>query len=367
MRELPSIPYIDPQEEARKKRDQAGLPPKESEAGEQRELTKYISKWWQGDAHSHSTKSTREETGDYEGLYHPQEIMKYYQRIGLRFVAFSEHSSNPRNPEKLSPADPISQSLVSGAKEIEEINREGNFDIIAFSSVEANIMFDDNGKAIVDVPDEILAKLDLVVASRHVIANEKEPSAIKESLLATVRNGHVDVIGHPDRYTRKDKEKSPEYWEEYWSVWQEILDEMVAQNKAFEINLNCQPSRKLLEMAANSGVRFSLDLDAHDFNQYKSGGKEVTGEKKKWAAGDANDGDIEILNKYRIERMTSGPGVRIIVRLVKVLKKLESLGVFPDRVINSSPENLVNFLTEVRGKSTSNLMFLKEKHGLIRE
>jgi histidinol phosphatase-like PHP family hydrolase len=222
MRELPPVPYINPQEEAHKRRELAeseeGLPPRESETGEQRELTQYIGKWWQGDAHSHSTKSTREETGQYEGLYHPQEIMEYYQRIGLRFVAFSEHSSNPRNPERLSPEDPISQSLVSGAEEIEGINREGNFDIIAFSSVEANIMFDDEGKAIVDVPDEILAKLDLVIASRHIIANEKEPSAIRESLLATIRNGYVDVIGHPDRYTRKDKEKSPEYWEEYWGV-----------------------------------------------------------------------------------------------------------------------------------------------------
>ncbi|MFA6272499.1 MAG: hypothetical protein WC693_05370 [Patescibacteria group bacterium] len=363
MRELPSVPYIDPQEEAHKKREQAGLPQREDEAGEQRELTQYIDKWWQGDAHSHSTRSTREETGQYEGLYRPQEIMEYYQRIGLRFVAFAEHASDTHHPKQLSVEDSISQSLVSGAEEIEGINREGNFDIIAFSSVEANIMFDDDGKAIVDVPDEILAKLDLVVASRHAIANEKEPSAIRESLLATVRNGYVDVIGHPDRYTRKDKEKSPEYWEEYWGVWQEILAEMVAQNKAFEINLNCQPSRKLLEMAANSGVRFSLDLDAHDFNQYKSSGTEVSGEKKKWAAGDASDADIDILNQYRIERMTSGPGVRIIVRLIKVLKKLESLGVTPDRVINSSPENLLNFLTTVRGKTTSNLEFLKEKLG----
>ncbi|MBU2235834.1 hypothetical protein KKA01_02105 [Patescibacteria group bacterium] len=363
MKELLSVPNIDPQEEARIKRQRAesesGLAPRENKR--RRELTEYIFKWWQGDAHSHSTRSTREETGRFEGLYNIAEIMEYYEKLGLRFVGFAEHTSDPGSPKRLSPKDPISQSLINEAEEIERINRGEQFEMVALASTEANIMFDKDGQPMLDVPDEVLAKLDLVVASRHAIENEKEPSAIKESLLAAIRNKHVDVIGHPDRYTRKDKEKSSEYWEEYWGIWQEILDEMVTRNKAFEINLSSQPSRKLLKMAAESEVKFCLNLDAHDFNQFKSGGMEVHGEKKKWAADEASDEDMEILDKYRIERMTSGPGVRIISRLVRYLKTLESLGVTPDRVINSSPEHLVNFLTETRGKSTSNLLFLKEK------
>jgi histidinol phosphatase-like PHP family hydrolase len=361
MKELPQIPNIDPQEETRKKWQRAETPLRNQESPGQKELTRYIFKWWQGDAHSHSTRSTREETGKYEGIYSIEEMMEYYEKLGLKFVAFAEHSSDPGNPRKLSPEDPISQSLVEEADEIEKINREGQSEIVALSSVETNIMFDENGQPIVDVPEEVLAKLDLIVASRHAIENEKDPAAIKKSLLAAINNKYVDIIGHPDRFTRKDKEKSAEYWEEYWGIWQEILDEMVAHNKVFEINLNSQPSRKLLEMAVKGGVKFCLNFDAHDFNQFKSEGTEVHGEKKKWAAGEADNDEIEILRKYKIERLTSGPGVRVIARLVRYLGKLESLGVTPDRIINSSPENLVKFLIEDRGKETSNLQFIKKK------
>lgn len=361
MKELPPIPNVDPQKEAREKRELAGIPPRGEASAEQRELTQYISEWWQGDVHSHSVMSTREETGSYDGLYSINEIMGYYEKLGLRFVAFAEHTSDPGNPRKLSVDDPISQSLLEEIDEIEKINRGEQFEIVGLSSVEANVIFDDDGEPIIDTPDEILAKLDLVVASRHAIANEKEPEEIKKSLLAAIRNESVDVIGHPDRYTRKDREKSPEYWAEYWEIWPEILDEMVAQNKAFEINLSSQPSRKLLAMAVKSGVKFSLSLDAHDFNQFKSGGTEVHGEKQRWAADEASDEDMEILQKYKMDRMTSGPGVRIIVRLVKYLRTLEALGVTPDKVINSSLENLVNFLTKDRGKTTNNLKLLEER------
>ena len=125
--------------------------------------------------------------------------------------------------------------------------------------------------------------------------------------LFAIKDPLVDVIGHPDRYTRKDKEKSPEYWQEYWSIWPEILEEMVKQNKAFEINMNSQPSKKLIDMAAKAGVKFFINYDAHDFNQYKKQATELSqaGEKakKKWAREEITDEDLEILKEYIDPRM----------------------------------------------------------------
>lgn len=328
-------------------------------------LSKYISRWWKGDAHTHSKESTREDYGYSEGIYDIKEILDYYKSLNLEFVCFAEHSSKPGSPEKQSTDSRISQSLVKEAERITAINRERKRDIAALSGVETNILFDENGKPTLDLPDEVLQKLDLVIASRHAIAREKEPSSIKKTLLFAIENPQIDVIGHPDRYTRKDKEKSPEYWQEYWGIWLEILQAMANKGKAFEINLNNPPSKKLVEMAAKTGVRFFINYDAHDFNQYKKEATELTGvgeeAKKKWAKEKATEDDLEILKNYKMERLSSGPGVIAILRLVRWIKRLESLGVTPGQVVNSSRDNILNFLIEKREKKTENLDFLKSK------
>ena len=54
--------------------------------------------------------------------------------------------------------------------------------------VEANI----NAKGVVDVPDDVLAQLDWVVASLHT-SFDRNPT---ERVLAAIDNPHVDCIGH---------------------------------------------------------------------------------------------------------------------------------------------------------------------------
>ncbi len=326
-------------------------------------LSQYISKWWQGDAHTHSKESTREGYGYPEGIYDIKEIMDYYKSLNLKFVCFTEHASRPGSPEKQSADSQISQSLLKETEKIEKINRERGRNIAALSGVETSIFFDENGEPSLDLPDEVLQNLDLVIASRHTIAREKEPEAIKKSLLFAIKNPHTDAIGHPDRYTIKDGKEPEKYWQEYWAIWPEILEEMAKNNKAFEINLNSPPSEKIIEMAAGRGVKFLINYDAHDFNQYKEEKTEFakTGEevKSKWAKEEASPEYLAILKEYKQERLSSGPGHMAIFKLVRWIKKLESLGVTPERVINSSRENLLNFLTKDRGKKTKNLDFLK--------
>ena len=194
--------------------------------GKKENISEYILKWWKGDAHTHSKESTREDYGYAEGIYDIKEILDYYKKIGLEFACFSEHASKPGAPSKQSAESPVSQSLLKEAGEITLINRERKGDVAGFSSVEANIIFDENGEPILDIPQEVLQKLDMVIASRHLISNEKEPWAIKKSLLAAVTNNSVDAIGHPDRYARKMENNrknigmnTTECGERFWKKW----------------------------------------------------------------------------------------------------------------------------------------------------
>lgn len=363
-KKLPPIPIIDKERIGPEKKV-----PKERKDG----LAQHIQKWWLGDAHSHSVESTREGFGYPEGIYDIEEILEYYEQLGLEFVCFTEHSSKPGSPEKQSPKSKISRSLLNQAEGIAKINRVGERSIAALSGVEANIMFDEDNRPMLDLPPEVLQKLDLVIASRHAVAEEwerhlaleKDPKAIKESLLYAVRHPDVDIIGHPDRYTRRSGEQPSEYWDEYWGIWPEIFQEMVRCGKAFEINLNSQSSEKLVEMAAKAGVKFFINYDAHDFSYYKWGGTELAnaGEKvkKQWARGKLSTKDREILKEYKADRLSSGPGVVAILRLARWIKRLESWGVTPERVVNSSRNNLLRFLTEDRQKMTENLHYLTSR------
>lgn len=363
-----SIPIVDKQKIGPEKK----LPEKERQRKKERRekkdsLSQYILKWWKGDAHSHSRESTREGFGYTEGIYDIKEAMNYYQELGLEFACFTEHASKPGSPKKQSPESAISKSLLKEAERITEINKklETEKELVALSGAEINIFYDKN-KPSLDIPDEILQKLDLVIASRHAITKEKEPPAIKQSLLFAIENPTVDAIGHPDRYTRRGKKDAPEdwdkYWQEYWSIWPEILQAMIKNNKAFEINLNNPPSKKLVKMAAEKGVKFFINYDAHDFDQYKKEDSELIEKgksaKRKWGRQDIDDDSLAILGEYKEQRLSSGPGYKAIRGLVEQIKRLESLNVDPNRVINSSKDRSLDFLTKERNKKTENLEYL---------
>ncbi|MFH1457288.1 MAG: PHP domain-containing protein [Patescibacteria group bacterium] len=334
----------------------------------QNSLSKYILKWWRGDAHTHSKESTREGFCYPEGIYDIQEIMKYYQELGLEFTCFTEHASNPGTPEKQALDSEILNSIIAEMYKIEKINKEKKLTIIALSGVETNIFYDKDDKIILDVPDEILQKLDLVIASRHALPSEleKKPEEIQKTLMVAIKNKNVDVIGHPDRYTRLDGQQSKKYWKKYWKIWPKILQEMKSNNKAFEINLNNPPSKKLIELAVKKGLVFFINYDAHDFNQYKKDGNDSVKQcepiKRKWSKNNINKDDLKILQNYKENRLSSGPGIKAILKLVKQIKFLELLGVTPDKIINSSKKNLLNFLTKKKEKTTLNLKYLIEKN-----
>jgi len=49
-----------------------------------------------------------------------------------------------------------------------------------------------------DLPDEALAKLDIVVASLHVSLRQPRDQ-VTQRMLNAIHNPHVDIIGHPNR------------------------------------------------------------------------------------------------------------------------------------------------------------------------
>jgi histidinol phosphatase-like PHP family hydrolase len=369
--ELPKVKDVDPYGRIKKSKHYDRWLESLEQSELKKEFKRLIEKYFGGTLHNHTERSTGP-VDYFESANKDKEMIEYAMALGNKFIALGDHTTNAGNPEVAGLDHSNTKILLGKNKIIQEYNNEYK-DIAVLSSIEANIMFYEKDKARIDLDDEGLKQMDYVVASRHMIENEKNIEAIEKSLMAAIENPNVDAIGHPDRYIwddqtlEKDNNAIPkkELSSKYWKMWDRVLGAMMQNNKVFEINLVSQPQKKLLKMAVDKGVVFSLDLDFHDFSQYKSLPDEerdkLNQAKQFWARGKATDEDVETITKFRNEKFNELPGYIMVRRLMKYMKFLENNDVDSSRVVNSSRERLLKFLSEEKGKTTENLQILNEK------
>jgi len=108
------------------------------------------------------------------------------------------------------------------------------------------------------LPDDVLAELDIVVASAHVQLRQS-PEAATERLLRAVRNPHVDMIGHPVGRMLGSREGAP--------VDIDALARAAAEHGVL-LEVNSGPTRLDLEgpavrRALELGATIAINSDAH--------------------------------------------------------------------------------------------------------
>jgi DNA polymerase (family 10) len=136
----------------------------------------------QADLHMHSTWS--------DGKASIREMAAAALARGYRYIALTDHSAYLGITNGLDGA-----RLRQQAKEIAALNAEFTAQKLGFRilrGVEVDITAD----GALALPDEVLAELDIVVASPHVSLRQPIEQAT-ERLLRAIRNPHVDIIGHP--------------------------------------------------------------------------------------------------------------------------------------------------------------------------
>jgi putative hydrolase len=111
-----------------------------------------------------------------------------------------------------------------------------------------------------DQRDDLLARLDVVVASVHSLLR-MPAAAMTGRMLAAVRNPHTDVLGHCTGRMIAGRGR-PESQFDAEAVFAACRDHGVA------IEINCRPERQdppepLLRLAAGLGCLFAIDSDAH--------------------------------------------------------------------------------------------------------
>ena len=191
----------------------------------------------QGDLHVHSTYS--------DGHASIQVMVDHAREMGYQYLAICDHSWSARYAQGLS-----IEQLLRQAEEIDELNRKSN-DFKILKSIEVDILTDGS----LDFPDEVLARLDLVVAAIHSNFT-RNPT---ERIVKAMQNPLVDIIAHPTGRLISRREG-------YEVDLNKIFEQARKSGTALEIN--CHPERLDLsdvhaKKAAEMGILLALNTDAH--------------------------------------------------------------------------------------------------------
>ena len=133
-----------------------------------------------GDLHAHTVWSDGKSTSE--------EMVEQAARLGYEYIALTDHSPSERIARGLD-----RDRLEKKIDEIERLRaRRGSRKPHILIGAEVDILADGG----LDYPDEILARLDIVVAAIHT-AFRQTREQITGRLVAAAGNPYVDVLGHP--------------------------------------------------------------------------------------------------------------------------------------------------------------------------
>ncbi|MCC6146938.1 MAG: DNA polymerase/3'-5' exonuclease PolX [Anaerolineaceae bacterium] len=193
------------------------------------------------DLHMHTSRSDGEDS--------MEEMALAARAAGRRLIAITDHSFILKMGKKL-----LFDLLEEQRAEMVQLGNKFGDQLTLLHGVEVDILSDGT----LDLPDEMLQKLDIVVASLHF--DLKQPRhVITQRLVRAIRNPYVDIIGHPSGRFLPDFEGADLDWETVFSAAREC-------NVALEINAN--PSHLDLDerqarRAAHRGVLLSINTDSH--------------------------------------------------------------------------------------------------------
>jgi putative hydrolase len=196
----------------------------------------------QGDCHSHSDWS--------DGGSPIEEMAEAAQALGHCYWALTDHSPRLTVAHGLD-ADRLRRQLDV----IEELNANcAPFRIL--TGIEVDILEDGS----LDQADELLAQLDVVVASVHSKLRMEEPEMTRRMLRA-VESPHTDILGHCTGRIVVGKGRPPSTFDA-----EAVFAACAANGTAVEINSRPErldPPEPLLAQALALGCVVVVDTDAH--------------------------------------------------------------------------------------------------------
>lgn len=193
-----------------------------------------------GDLHMHTTAS--------DGASSLEQMVEAARARGYRYIAVCDHSKSLAIAHGLS-----EERLLQRIERVRELNAKlTGFRVLVGSEVD--ILADGR----LDYDCELLAKLDIVVASVHH-RYKQDRQKMTDRIVKAIGTGFVDILAHPTGRLINQREPLDVDMEQ-------VFDAAKAHSTAMEIN--CYPDRLDLNdiyarSAKDHGLKLSIDTDAH--------------------------------------------------------------------------------------------------------
>ena len=228
----------------------------------------------QGMVHCHTTYSDGQNT--------VEEMARAAEALGMRYITFTDHSPTA--------------SYAGGVKidrlraQWEEIDRvQEQVGIKLLKGTESDILED----GLLDYPDYILEKFDVIIASIHT-RHKMNADQMTARLLRALKSPLFKIWGHP--LGRLIESRPP-----FECHMDEVLDAVAASRAAIEVNgdprrLDLEP--RWIRAARRRGIKFVVSTDAHSLKNLENLPYGVAMARRGWLSRD------DILNTLPVEEFT---------------------------------------------------------------
>ena len=194
----------------------------------------------QGDVHMHTIET--------DGRNTIEEMAEAAKARGYKYMAITDHSKNLAFANGLD-----DKRAVEHITRIHAANKQID-GIKIFAGIEVDILPDGD----LDLSDDVLAQMDVVIASVHSVFNQESPK-MTERLIKAIENPNTSIIGHPTGRIQLRRDSYP-------FDMRAVLTAAAKHKVAME--LNAYPDRLdlndvNLRQAKQHGVKIVINTDSH--------------------------------------------------------------------------------------------------------
>jgi len=195
-----------------------------------------------GDVHMHTTAT--------DGRNSIREMADAGLACGYKYIAITDHSKNLAMTNGLD-----EKRALEHIQRIHEVDRQMEGRIRVFAGIEVDIL----GDGALDLDDEVLAQMEIVIASVHT-RFEQSQEEMTARVLRAIENPNVRILGHPTGRLLLRREPF-------------ALDMGAVLRRAAELGVavehNAAPERldlcdRDLRLAKELGCRIVMNSDSHD-------------------------------------------------------------------------------------------------------
>ncbi len=229
-----------------------------------------------GELHAHTTWS--------DGNKDIEQLVAAADAFGHEYLAICDHAAGPGIVETVGLTE---DDLREQRERIRDVDGDAGIDVLA--GVEANI----DAEGGLGIDEDVLAGLDLVVASPHSALDQASQPAT-ERLVAAIEHPAIDIIGHPTgRMLNRRRGLEPDI--------ERVATAAAEHGVALEVNAN--PNRldlsgSLVRAALEAGATIAVNTDAHSPPEFENVRYGVHTARRGWAEPD------DILNTRAVPTLT---------------------------------------------------------------